>query len=81
MLNILHVVDNLITYLAEAASPEQILAFSASEEAEARAEWLLERNQDGTLTLEERLELDQMLHINKLGSLLKAKALESFHNS
>ncbi len=76
MLHIPTAFEEFVAYLAEKATPQEILAFEASEEAQARAEVLLERNSAGTLTLDERLELEQMLHFDRLVSSLKAKALE-----
>ncbi|MFN8372102.1 MAG: hypothetical protein U0694_04410 [Anaerolineae bacterium] len=76
MLHIPTAFEELIAYLAEKATPEEILAFEASEDAQSRAEALLERNSTDTLTLDERLELEQMLHFDRLVSTLKAKALE-----
>lgn len=77
MLHIPTAFEELVAYLAEKAQPEEILAFEASEEAQLRAEELLERNSLGTLTLDERLELEQMLHFDRVVSALKAKALEA----
>jgi hypothetical protein len=76
MITIPNAFEELLTYLAETATPEQVLAFEASDASQARAEYLLERNQNEALTLEERLELDQMLYFDRMVSALKAKALE-----
>lgn len=75
MIQIPSAYDELIAYLAERATPEEILAFTISDAAQERAELLLDKNQDGTLTLEERVELDQMAHFDRLVSMLKADAL------
>ena len=66
--------DELLDYLIERATPEEILAFAASEEAEARAAELLEKNNAGTLTPEEQVELQQLLYVDRKVSVLKAKA-------
>ena len=68
--------DELVEYLAERADPQEVVDFKVSAAAQARADELLERNSDGTLTPEERLELDQMRYFDRLISLLKARALE-----
>lgn len=68
--------DELISYLAELATPQQILDFVISADAQTRAIELMERNQDDQLTLDERVELEQMLHFDRLVSALKAQALE-----
>lgn len=78
-INIPTVYDELVEYLAQKATPEEILAFKVSDAAQERAEELLERNSDGTLTSEEHLELQQMLHFDGLVSILKAAALEKLN--
>lgn len=75
------VYDDLLDYLIEKASPQEILAFKASAMAEQRAEELLEKNSAGTLTLDETAELQQMLQVDRLMSVLKARALEAISNS
>ncbi len=66
--------DELLDFLLEWATPEEILAFKASDRAEERAEDLLDRNNVGTLTPEEKLELQQMLYFDRKISVLKAQA-------
>jgi hypothetical protein len=69
------VYDELVEYLATKATPQEILNFQISEAAQARAEELLERNSDNTLTPDERLELEQMRYFDRKVSLLKAEVL------
>jgi hypothetical protein len=69
------VFHELIDYLVDRATPEEILAFRVSEAAQQRADELTERNKAGLLTSYERMELDQMLEFDHLVSLLKAQAL------
>lgn len=57
------------------ADPQEIINFRISEAAQRRAEELLEKNSSNRLTPEERLELAQMLHFDRLMSVLKATAL------
>lgn len=66
--------DELLDYLVDRASPEEILAFTASEKAEERAAYLLDNNNAGTLTAEEAIELQQMLYFDSKISVLKARA-------
>lgn len=73
--------DDLIDYFAAHTSPQEILAFQASEKAEERVSELLERNNAGTLTLRERAELEQIAHFNQRFTLLKAKALIALKSS
>ncbi len=69
--------DDLLDFLIEKATPREILGFKASPGAEARAEELLEKNNAGTLTPEEASELKQMLDVDRLVSVLKARAADS----
>lgn len=79
--DIVSVYDEFLEYLAQQATPEQILAFGASEEAQRRADELTERNKAGTLTPEEAAELEQMLRFNRIVSRLKAKAMKALSQS
>ncbi len=76
-MDIVSVYDEFLEYLAQKALPEEVLAFKASPSAQLRADELTERNKAGTLTEQEKLELDQMLHFNRLISRLKAKAVRA----
>lgn len=69
--------DRFLDRILESMSPEQILAFEASEEEQAYAQDLIERNNAGTLTPEESAQLDQMLQFERMMSVLKAKALRA----
>ena len=73
--------DNFLDYLIEKATPAEILAFRPSAEAQERAQTLLDRSSEGTLTPEERAELDQMLQMDRLVSVLKARALAALQKS
>ena len=71
--------DDLLDYLVEKATPREILAFKPSEEADRRAQELMDRNNAGTLSAEERVELAQMLQAERLTKMLKAKALAALN--
>ena len=79
--NLSPVYDDLLNYLIEKATPGEILAFKPSKVAQERANELLEANSAGTLTPEEEAELEQMLQIDRLVSVLKARALEALDKS
>jgi hypothetical protein len=66
--------DEILDYLIAKATPEEILAFRASSEADERAAYLIDGNNAGTLTLEEQIELQQMLYFDSRISVLKARA-------
>jgi hypothetical protein len=69
--------DELLEYLIEKATPQEILAFQLSEAGQERARYLTERNKSELLTSAEAIELEQLLEFDQLVSLLKAKALQA----
>lgn len=73
--------DEFLSYLVEKATPSEILAFQPSEAAQEYARDLLERNNEGTLTPEERYTLEQMLQFERMMSVLKSKALAALKQS
>jgi hypothetical protein len=74
------VYDDFLDYLIKKATPAEILAFQPSAEAQARAETLLERSGEDELTPDERAELEQMLQLDRLVSVLKARAMAALKN-
>lgn len=56
--------------------PEALLAFKLPAEYQERAHELLELNSEGTISVEERQELDQIVTIERRVVGLKAKVLE-----
>jgi hypothetical protein len=64
-------------FLAHHPTPEQIVAFHPSTEVAERAYKLIHAERDGTLTEEERQELESYLVIEYLMELVK---LEAQHN-
>jgi hypothetical protein len=75
------VYNDFLDFMIEKATPQEILAYSASSVAQERAEVLLEKNNAGTLTSEEAEELQQMLQVDRLISVLKARALDALSHS
>jgi hypothetical protein len=73
--SVLPAFDTFLDYLVEKATPQEILAFSVPLDEQEHAGELLERQNAGTLTPVEALELDRMREFDRLVSLLKAKAL------
>ena len=63
----------VIEFLASGPTSEEIIAFRPSEEAAARVSVLLDRNRSGTLTPDERVELEQYKNLDTLVSLIKAQ--------
>ncbi len=75
------VYQELVEYLARSATPEQILAFKVSDTMQQRADELLDKNNEGELTPEEGVELQQMLQFERMVTLLKAHAASSLKQS
>jgi hypothetical protein len=69
--------QQFIEYLAEKVKPEDILAFSTSEEDGERIQELLDHNSAGTLTAEEMAQLEQIAEFDDFVSDLKLKALKA----
>lgn len=73
--------DRFLDQILQSMSPEQILAYQASDEEQRYAQDLLERNSAGTLTTRETAQLEQMLQFERMMSVLKAKALRALKQS
>jgi hypothetical protein len=67
-------VSEVIEFLARAPSREAMAAFQLSPTAHEHLRVLLDRNAAGTLTEAEVHELDQMVVLDDILSLLKARA-------
>jgi hypothetical protein len=65
----------VISFLARRPSGDEIIAFRPSDQAAARAQELLGRNQEGALTPTEEAELDEMCELDRFVGLLKAEVL------
>lgn len=66
--------DEVLGFLLSSPTPQQIIAFHASDTSQARLRYLLDANRNGTLTDDERAELEEASQINHFVTLLKAKA-------
>jgi hypothetical protein len=74
-MTLLPLYDEFLNLVVEKVTPEAILAFKASPEAQAEAQELLERNSAGTLTPDEEYRLKEMANFERMMALLKSKAL------
>lgn len=66
--------DEVLSFLLSSPTPRQIVAFHASDAAQERLRYLLDANQEGVLSSEERAELEEASQINHFMIQLKAKA-------
>jgi hypothetical protein len=66
--------EEAIDLIAKGVTPEALVAFKASDEANLRFEELIAREKTEGLLPEETEELDLMMEINHILSLAKARA-------
>ncbi len=69
-----NIADVVTDFLSSAPTLEEIAAYRLPEHLQQRAHDLLEKNRDGTLSEDERLEIDEFRQIDHLLTLIKAKA-------
>jgi hypothetical protein len=67
--------QEVIAFLARRPSGEEIISFRPSAQQMERAQELLGRYQEGTLTPVEEAELDEMCELDRFVSLIKAEVL------
>jgi PAS domain-containing protein len=65
--------DEVTDFLASAPSAEAIIGYTPSEELIARAQELLQRRRDDTLTPDERAEMDEFIRMEHFMTMLKLK--------
>jgi hypothetical protein len=73
-INIPEVYQEVLDFLLKRPTPEEIIAFKVSEQAQRRLQALLEKNRSGSLTSMEIAELDVYEQLEHLMILLKARA-------
>jgi hypothetical protein len=66
--------DEMLEFLTSRPTPDQIIAFRPSHAVEERIHDLLEANRNGTLTTDQRAELDEFEQIEHLMRRLKIHA-------
>ncbi len=68
-------VEDVVEFFASGPSRDEIVAFRLSKRAQERISKLLEKNRAGTLTSDEEHELDTVMMLNDVVSLIQARAL------
>jgi hypothetical protein len=66
--------QEIVDFMVSGTTPESIIRFRPSEQASLRLEDLIEREKNGTLSPEEKAELDHCLCLEHLMRMAKAKA-------
>ena len=65
-----------IAFITSKPTLEAVANYRLSDESEARINYLLDANREGNLTREERVELDDYIHLEHLMRLVKIRAIE-----
>jgi hypothetical protein len=66
--------EDVLEFLANSPSAQEIIEFRPPEIAQARFSELLQANRERMLTIQEEEEIDHYIQIERMISLLKAKA-------
>lgn len=66
--------SEILGFLVESPSPDDILSFKPSEELEDRLSYLMSKNKQDTLTDAEHDELESFLNLNHFVNMLKIRA-------
>lgn len=72
--------DEVFELLLTAPTPQQILDFRVSAEADAYLERVLDKNREGIISSEERTELEDFSHVNHSVTRLKLHAYKALKN-
>ena len=72
--------EEVADFFARGPAPEEIARFRLSDATTARARELLERNADGTITREEIDELDQLVLLDRMVTLIRSRLPTMPHN-
>ena len=67
-------IEEIVAFFADGPPREKVAAFRLSKDAQEHIRTLLEKNRTGTLTSEEEHELDKVMALNEVVSLIQARA-------
>jgi hypothetical protein len=80
VMNTVKAYKELVDFIASGTTPQNVIAFRPSEEAQERVADLLEREKEGELSPAEKSELDHYLQLEHLMRLAKARARDFLPN-
>ena len=66
--------EEIVDFIAAGTTPETVLAFRPSDSVQQRVAELVERSKDGTISAEEKSELDDYLQLEHIMIMAKARA-------
>lgn len=72
--------EEVIDFIAAGTTPQNVIDFRPSDAAQERLEDLLSREKEGSLSSEEKFELDHYLQLEHLMRLAKARARDFLPN-
>ncbi len=72
--------EEVIDFIAAGTTPQNVIDFRPSNAAQARLDNLLSREKEGSLSAEEKFELDHYLQLEHLMRLAKARARDFLPN-
>lgn len=67
-------IEEIVAFFASGPSQDNVATFRLSKGAQEHISALLEKNRSGTLTSEEEHELDRVMALNEVVSLIQARA-------
>ena len=70
-------IEDVVAFFASGPSRDEIAVFHLSKDAQDHISSLLEKNRAGTLTSDEAHELDRVMMLNEVISLIQARALSA----
>ena len=79
-MNSLKAYEEVIDFIAAGTTPQNVIDFRPSDAAQERLENLLSREKEGSLSAEEKFELDHYLQLEHLMRLAKARAHDFLPN-
>jgi GTP-dependent phosphoenolpyruvate carboxykinase len=79
-MNTVKAYEEIIDFIAAGTTPQNVIAFRPSDEAQERVADLLVREKEGLLLPEEKSELDRYLQLEHLMRLAKARARDFLPN-
>ena len=71
----------IVEFLVETPTLEQIVAFEGSEDFQERVRYLRDKNRNGLLTDSERQEMDEIATVGRFMRRLKIRSLEKIAES
>jgi hypothetical protein len=66
----------IIDFIASGTTPESVISFHPSRDVEERVSELIEREKDGTISPDEKDELDQVMELEHIIRMAKIRARE-----